>query len=118
MLTTIIIGLLIASAIGGIIIWILAKHFGKISNATFANSFLICLISSIINYAIWHLIGSDSFRMGFEGIIVMNLVILSAIYITVGKFIWKCNWFQSIKANLIWIIAYAIFMEYTFSKLT
>lgn len=115
-LTSMIIGLLIGSAIGGLILWLLAKNVGKISNATFGNSFLVCLISSAINFAIWYLMGTDAFRMGFAGIFVINLIILSAAYIAVGKFIWKCEWMQSVKANIIWIIVYALFMGYTLSK--
>jgi hypothetical protein len=115
-LTSMIIGLLIGSAIGGLILWLLAKNIGKISNATFGNSLLVCLIASVINFAIWYLIGIDFFRMGFMGILIINLIILSAAYITVGKFIWKCEWMQSVKANIIWIIVYAIFMGYTLSK--
>ena len=116
-LTSMIIGLLIGSVIGGLILWLLAKNVGKISIATFGNSFLVCLISSSINFAIWYLMGTDAFRMGFAGIFVINLIILSAAYITVGKFIWKCEWMQSVKANIIWIIVYAVFMGYTLSKL-
>jgi len=115
-LTSMIIGLLIGSAIGGLILWALAKNVGKISNASFGNSFLVCLISSAINFAIWYLMGADAFRMGFAGIFVINLIILSAAFITVGKFIWKCEWMQSVKANIIWIIVYAVFMGYTLSK--
>jgi hypothetical protein len=115
-LTSMIIGLLIGSAIGGLILKQFAKNVGKISNATFGNSFLVCLISSAINFSIWFLMGTDAFRMGFAKILVINLFILSATYITFGKFIWKCEWMQSFKANIIWIIVYAIFMGYTLSK--
>ena len=115
-LTSMVIGLLIGSAIGGLILWLLARAVGKISNATFGNSFLVCLISSTINFAIWYLMGTDAFRMGFAGIFVVNLIILSVAYITSGKYIWKCEWIQSVKANMIWIIAYAIFMGYTLSQ--
>jgi hypothetical protein len=60
--------------------------------------------------------GTDAFRIGFGGIFVINLIILSAAYITVGKYTWKCEWMQSVKANIIWIIVYAVFMGYTLSK--
>jgi hypothetical protein len=115
-LTSMIIGLLTGSVIGGLILWLLAKNVGKISNASFGNSFLVCLISSSINSAIWYLMGTDAFRMGFAGIFVINLIVLSVAYITVGRFIWKCEWMQSVKANIIWIVFYAIFMGYTLSK--
>lgn len=112
-----IIGLLIASAIGALILWLLAKNVGKISNANFINSFLVCLISSAINFVIWYMIGLDALRMGFMGMFLINLVILSVAYITVGKFLWKCEWMQSFKANIIWILIYAAYMGYTLSKL-
>lgn len=115
-LTSMIIGLLIGSVIGALILWLLAKNVGKISNATFGNSFLVCLISSAINFAIWYLMGTEAFRMGFTEIFLINIIILSAAYITVGKFIWKCEWMQSVKANIIWIIVYAVFMGYTLSQ--
>jgi hypothetical protein len=115
-LTSMIFGLLIGSALGGLILWLLAKNVGKISNATFGNSFLVCLISSAINFAIWFLMGTDALRMGFMGIFIINLIILSAAYITVGRYVWKCEWMQSVKANIIWILFYAIFMGYTLSK--
>lgn len=117
-LTSMIIGLLIGSAIGGLILWQLAKNLGKISTASYGNSFLVCLISSAINFSIWFLMGADAFRMGFAGIFVINLIILSTAYITVGKFIWKCNWMQAVKANIVWIVIYAIFMGYSLSKFT
>ncbi len=115
-LTSMIIGLLIGSVIGGLILWLLAKNVGKVSNATFGNSFLVCLISSAIFLAIMYLMGADTFKMGFAGLFVINLIILSAAYITIGKFIWKCEWMQSVKANIIWIIVYVIFMGYILSK--
>lgn len=117
-LISMIFGLLIGSAIGGLILRLLAKNVGKISNATFGNSFLVCLISSAINYAIWYLLGTDAYSMGFAAIFLINLIILSAAYISVGKFIWKCDWMQSVKANIIWILVYAIFTGYSLSKLS
>ena len=60
--------------------------------------------------------GADAFRMGFAGIFIINLIILSAAYVTVGKYVWKCEWMQSVKANIIWILVYAFFMGYTLSK--
>ena len=54
--------------------------------------------------------------MRFVGIFVMNLIILSAEYITVGEFIWKCESMQSVKANIVWIIVYAIFTGYALTN--
>jgi len=115
-LISMIIGIAIGSGIGGLILWLLAKNIGQIDNATFGNSFLVCLISSSINFAIWYLIGMDSIEMGFVGIFLINLIILSAVYITVGKFIWQCEWIESVKANALWIIIYALLMGFTISE--
>ena len=112
------VGLLIGSVIGGLILLALAKGVGKINTANFGNSFLICLISGLITYVIWWLIGFETLAtMGVGGIIVLNIVMLAVVYITIGKFIWKCEWIESIKANIIWIVLYAIAMGFTFSSM-
>ena len=110
--------LLISSVIGGLILLALAKGVGKINNAKFGNSFLICLISGLITLVIWYSIGFETLAaMGVGGIIVLNIVMLAVVYITVGKFIWKCEWIESIKANIIWIVLYAIVMGFMFSSM-
>lgn len=116
-LISMIIGLIVGSVIGGVILLLLAKFVGQISNVTFGNSFLVCFISTILIFFIWYLIGADAFRMGFIGLFFINLLILSASYIIIGKLIWKCDWLQSVKANIIWIIVYAIFLGYGLSKI-
>jgi hypothetical protein len=55
-------------------------------------------------------------KLGFAGMLILNLVILSAAYITVGKMIWKCEWMQSVKANIVWIVLYALYMGYTLNQ--
>jgi len=47
------VGLLIGSTIGGLILKSLAKGIDKIDNANFGNSFLISLISGLITFVIW-----------------------------------------------------------------
>lgn len=116
MITTIIIGLLIGSAIGGLILMGLAKSVGKIQNANYGNSFLVCLLSTVIIIAFWYFVGMDSLTMDFVGLFIINLIILSVVYIAVGKYVWKCEWMQSLKANIIWIIIYAIIMGYILSQ--
>ena len=114
--TVMIVGLLIGSAIGGLALWPLAKYMGKISNAAYGNSFLICLISSSINLLIWYLMGPDAYLLGFEIILLLNIIILSMAYISIGRFIWNSTWLQSVKANIIWISVYALFMAYSLSQ--
>lgn len=111
------IGLVLGSAIGGLILMLLAKTIGKIRNAGYGNSFLVCFIASAIYYLILYFIGSDAARMGFAGLLIFNIIILSISYIVVGKFVWKCEWMQSVKANIIWIIAYSILIGYLFGQL-
>lgn len=113
------VGLLIGSLLGGLILWALAKGVGKITTANFGNSFLVCLLSSLINLIIWWIIGTNILlSLGFTVLVILNIIFLSVAYITIGKLIWKCEWIQSVKANIIWIIAYAIVMAFTLSKIS
>ena len=113
------VGLLIGSTIGGLILKSLAKGIGKIDNANFGNSFLIALISGLITFVIWWLIGTNALlEMGLGGIIILNIVMLAVVYIIVGKFIWNCEWMQSFKANIIWIVIYAVGMGFMLSKMS
>ena len=109
---------LILSVIGAFVLKLSAKSIGKIENAKFGNSFLICLISALIVTAFLSLFGTDSIlAMGFGGIVVLNIITLAVVYTTVGKFIWNCEWMQSVKANILWIILYALIMGIAVSKL-
>ena len=112
------VGALIGAAIGGLVLWLLAKGVGKIDNANYGNSFLVCLISGVIIMGIWWLIGMNTLAgMGFGGIIILNIVMLAVVYITVGKFIWKCEWIESFKANIIWVVVYAVAMGFMVSTM-
>ena len=113
-----IVGLIIGSAIGGVLLMSLAKYIGKVSNAKYGNSFLICLIASAINFFLWYLIGNDAYQMGFFGIFALNVVMLSVLYIVIGKIVWKCSWRESFMANIIWIVIYAASMGYGLSQLS
>lgn len=117
-LTPMLIGLIVGSALGGSVLRPLAKNVGKILNATFRNSFLVCLFSTAINLIIWNIFWQDAIKMGFFGLFIMNFIILSISYIVIGKFIWKCSWMQSIKANSIWILLYAFLMGYLLNKVS
>jgi hypothetical protein len=107
-LTSTLFSLLFGSLIGGLILMLLAKHIGKISSATFGNSFIVCLIASAIYAAIWYLVGMKALTMSFASILAINLVVLSAAYVSTGKLVWKCTWTQSLKANSLWIVAYSL----------
>jgi hypothetical protein len=108
-LTLVLIGALVGSAVGGLILWGLAKGVGKIENANYGNSFLICLVSSIAYNGIWFIIGFPVLmELGLAGILVANIVLLSILYVSFGKVFWKCEWIQSVKANAVWIIAFSL----------
>lgn len=102
------IGSVIGSLIGGIFLKLLAKYVGKVERAKYWNSVLVTFVSSIIFLIVILSFGTDFLKLGFGGIIVFNLVFLSVLYISFGKLIWKCSWWQSFKSNIIWIVLYTI----------
>lgn len=110
--------LLFGSLLGAVIIRPLAKGVGKVENATFVNSFIVCLISNSIYFLIWYIVGSEPVSSGLMTVFVLNLLFLSVPFIIVGKFVWKTEWIQSVKANSIWIVGYAIIMGFVMNKLT
>jgi len=118
MIIIMVIGLIVGSAIGAVLLMSLAKYVGKVSNAKYSNSFLICLIATAINYFAWYLIGYDALKMGFFGLFALNVAMLSILYIVIGKIVWKCSWGESFMANIIWIIMYAGFMGYGLSQIS
>lgn len=104
--------ILIASVIGALILWLLAKTVGKISNANFLNSWMVVLASSGVYAVIIYLIGVNLLSMGLTVTLIINAVLISAAYIIFGKLIWKCSWIESLKANIILIalnLAYAVY---------
>jgi hypothetical protein len=120
--TYIVASLLVGSLLGGLILWPLAKFIGRIQKAGYVNSFLVCLISSIMYLAVGYLIlkgsGEDVLKIGFSGLLIINVLLLSVSYITVGKFVWKASWFQSFKANIIWIIIYSTLLGYLLNSIS
>lgn len=109
-----IIGILFSSAIGGLLLKILAKAIAKIDNATFKNSFLISLFSTIIIGLLYTLIGFETIsNFSLLLIVLFNFFSISVIYILVSKLIWKCSFLESFKANIIWIMLYLIFLIIT-----
>jgi len=116
---SILVGLLIGSLLGGLILMALAKGVGKITTANYGNSFIVCLLSGLVTFLIWWIIGAEALlNLGITGIIILNIIFLSITYITIGKLIWKCEWIQSVKANVIWIILYALAMAFVLSKMS
>lgn len=113
------VGLVFGSLLGGLILMVLAKSIGKITTANYGNSFIVCLSSGLVTFLIWWMIGTDALlNLGISGIIILNIIFVSITYIIIGKLIWKCEWIQSIKANVIWIILYALASAFTLSKIS
>jgi len=111
--TTMLFSTLISSVIGGVFLLLLAKYLGKISKATFGNSFLICLIGSVLYFLAWYLLGFQSvLSMSFMQVLLVNFVFIAIPYILLGKLIWKSSWLESVKANSLWILAYALAMGF------
>ena len=109
-IAALLIGLLIAAVIGALILWLLAKNVGKIENASFGNSFLVCLaagVGGMILNIITASMGLTFIKLGLVGFAIVSIVITSLCYIVAGKLIWKTSWEKSIKANIIWIALYA-----------
>jgi len=110
---------LIASVIGALTLRPMARQIGNIPTANFRNSFLVVLISGLAVLGTWPVIGIDpknpaDFSLGT--LAVEYLVILAATYIVVGKMIWKCTWIQSVKANAVWIVVFALVMSFLMYK--
>lgn len=115
------VGLVIGSLIGAPILKPMAKHIGKVPNAKFGNSFLVCLAASTINMTTWYFLGEESIlkimEWSFFGVFILNLVFTSLLFIIAGKLIWNCSWMQSLKSNIVWIILYASMIGYGLMKL-
>jgi hypothetical protein len=107
--------ILIASVIGALILWLLAKTVGKISNANFLNSWMVVLASSGVYAVIIYLIGVNLLSMGLGASLIINALLSSAAYIIFGKLIWKCSWMESFKANIILIAINLAYSAYTAS---
>lgn len=107
--------ILIVSVIGALILWLLAKTVGKISNANFLNSWMVVLASSGVYAVIIYLIGVNLLSMGLGASLIINALLSSAAYIIFGKLIWKCSWMESFKANIILIAINLAYSAYTAS---
>lgn len=104
------------SLLGGLCLAPLARYIGKVQNAKFLNSTLVCFIASIVYLGTWYLLGTDVISLGIVNIILINLVILSFAYVSSGKFIWNCSWKQSFYANIVWIVIYSALAGFTIAK--
>ncbi|HPE99882.1 MAG: hypothetical protein AB7V36_04520 [Bacteroidales bacterium] len=103
-ITTFIIMLLVSAAIGGLILWGLARGLAKIETAKYLNSALICLISSAVVYLVLLVFDKQLAELGLTMLSLFALVLSAIVYITVGKMIWKCSWGKSFLANIVWIL--------------
>ena len=124
--TFFLITLTILSAFGAAVLQFSAKRIAKISNTTYLKSFIICMISGFISFVLLLcLFGKgvateDGMKLlaktGFGPLFILNMFILTLVYVSIGKLIWKCAWVQSTKANAPWIIIYSLFAGYIYSN--
>jgi len=105
MIVTAVISILLLSVLGGVVLHICAKYIARINSATYKQSFLVCLLSSVVIGVIWWVIDpSNLLSWGLVGIILFNLAVQAGVFISVGKALWNCSWIESSKANALWII--------------
>lgn len=110
---------LLLSVFGALVLHICAKYIARINSATFMQSFLIVLLSTVVIAVIWLVIDPMTLMSwGIAGIILFNLVVQAGIYIFVGKVLWKCSWIESLKANALWIILMAGSSAWMLGQLT
>jgi hypothetical protein len=110
---------LVLSVFGALVLHICAKYIARINSATFKQSFLVCLLSTVVIAVIWWVVGPMTLMSwGIVGIILFNLVVQAGVYIFVGKALWKCSWIESSKANALWIIVMAGTSAWTLGQLT
>ena len=101
----VLISILLLSVLGGVVLHICAKYIARINSATFKQSFLVCLLSSIVIGVIWWVIDPATLlSWGVVGIILFNLAVQAGVFISVGKALWNCSWIESLKANALWVI--------------
>jgi hypothetical protein len=111
------ISVLLISIPGALLLRGLARWLGKIENASFINSYTVCLVGSALMLLVWWgLTAADMVSLKFATLLVESLVVTAAAYITAGKLVWRCSWLQSVKANSPWIVLYAGFMAFMFNK--
>lgn len=108
----------LGSVLGALVLWPMAKWVGRIPRASFGNSFIVCLLSSSVVLGIWYGLGEDALRFGIGGLLLLNVGLLAATYIPIGKMIWRTSWVGSLKANTIWLLLAGGLTGYVLSRLS
>jgi hypothetical protein len=115
--------------LGGLILFVLARAIGKISEATFFNSIIICFLAGIIYLivfaAIWlffdYGIGANMFYrtlydmgnlVAFIFLSGINFITLSIAYVVLAKFMWKTSWQQTFLASVVWVVVVVILLAF------
>lgn len=118
----------IGSLISGLVLWLLARTIGKIDGARFGNSFVVALLASVAVYIVYFIIAAIAMGgpmeflalfgdMGFGGALILNIIIMAAAYIPIGKVFWKATWVQSAITNGVWIVIYSILQLLLFNSI-
>ena len=108
--------IIIALAMGTYILHVSARVLAVVPNLTWKKSFFVCVVSLTFNFSIWYFIGFKHLSGDFFELLLLNLILLTIIFLVVGKFIWKCTWLQSLKSILIWVIVYTVLAGNFFSE--
>ena len=93
----------IIGSIGALILWACAKGIGKIEHASFGNAWLVILVATIAAMILGFLmsvIGLDDQllkALGIIGLMIFQVFYSAVLYVVAGKFVWKCEWDQSVK---------------------
>ena len=103
-------GLMIAiplSFVSAAVLLLCAKYIGKIENARFWNSFGVAWVAGILIMILSFPILLNIMGIGIPIGTILIAIISSVSYIVSGKFVWKCEWMQSVK-TMIPIIAFYV----------
>ncbi len=95
------------SFVGAAVLLLFAKYIGKIENARYWNSFAIFWVASILIMILSFPILLNIMGIGIPIGTILIAIISSVSYIVSGKFVWKCEWMQSVK-TMIPIIAFYV----------
>jgi hypothetical protein len=113
-LVLIILILLTYSAISVLIICQLAKYLGKIENSTFKNVLIISIIATIFILGIKYVLiaMSNWANISYQFKMAGNFIIITLVYTTLSKLIWKSSLNQSFISTIIWSITSTVLLYF------
>ena len=114
--TTLLIGLVIGTFVGGLFIKQFAKRMGKVENATYLKSCLIVFLATLASLAVGYVLG-NFMTVGNKWTITFMYLVSSYIFLMCAcKLLYPCSWNQAIKTlmipTILGIIGYAVAVNY------